>query len=152
MCLTGIAEAQDSGSVIMRRPLILRKSTGTGPSTPEVPSTNPEQDVPDPTTLCDKGANSPTAVGVSAAWVLDGATVTKDASQCRVVTTTVHCQATYACEVEGNSLTFTADAPDSTCENFPGPVSYPAGGMSGPGPELPPPGFPGFPPILTPIG
>lgn len=158
MCIAGVAEAQDSGSVIMRRPLIVRKPTGTGtPGTPgtENPSTTPGQDVPEPTSICDKGAGSPAAIPVSAAWVLDGSSVSKDSSQCSVVTQTVHCQATYACRVEGNDLTFTADAPDSTCENFPGPVSYPTIGMpGGPSPDFPPPDFPpsdfpgtNFPPI-----
>lgn len=142
MCMAGIAEAQDSGStVIMRRPLIVRKSTG--PSTPELPSTNPGEEAPDPTNMCDKGANSPEAVGIYASWVLDGGRVVKDSQQCNVVSIVLHCVATYACEVDGNDLMFTADAPDSTCENFPGPVSYPPGlDPNGGLPGMPPPGPP----------
>lgn len=117
-----VAQAQD---ILMRRPIIVKKSSGTGnpPATP-APS---DPDVIDPGLVCD--ANAPRRT-IDAQWLAETHTGTTDAaSNCVNTTTTYHCSVVTVCAVGGTETPIVSEASDATCEQYfkdRGPIYAPA--------------------------
>lgn len=139
--LASTAMAQD---VIMRRPLPKENGVGTPTPSPtptpgstptptpeETPTPTPTPDVVTPveedpvTTVCDS-ATSEEATLSQVQWIEAGWTAPKPgADSCETQTMQYTCQATYTCDVDGERRSFVSEAPDATCENFPGEVASP---------------------------
>jgi hypothetical protein len=133
--------------VVMRRPLPIKEGTGTQvpsdqsetptPTPTPTPTDNPLiEDHPDPTTeTCDRDPTSPKARVVDARWIETGWKTVGTPQDYQGTTCTSQqmgyaCQATYVCQVDGESLTFTDLAPASYCPDIqpePDPGSCPPG-------------------------
>lgn len=92
---------------------------GSDPSVPDPGETGPRPDPKD--AICDVESREGAAIS-DVAWVASTALSPDSCTR-----TTYSCQATYTCSVNGHTTSFTASAPDSTCENSETPVAYPAG-------------------------
>ena len=122
--MPSVADAQD---ILMRRPIIVKKSSGTG-NPPVTPPTTSDPDVIDPGLVCD--ANAPRRI-IDAQWLAQPVTGSTDtAGNCVNVSTTYHCSVVTVCAVGGSETPITSEASDATCEQYfkdRGPIIAPVG-------------------------